>query len=424
MNPFSNREFLDWSTFQDPLIASMPATAKASTFLAHAARRPELHHGMVNTPIYRGSTILSSTLAEWESRKQPDNPYASYGRFGTPTTGALEEIMAEAEGGYRSLVLPSGLAACTHAILALVSAGDHVLLPDSVYGPTRAFAEQVLARFGIEAEFYDSRVGAGIAGQLRPRTRVVFVEAPGSGTFEMQDIPAIAAQAHAVGAYVVMDNTWATPLFFKPFEHGVDVSVQAGTKYLVGHSDAILGVATANERAWPLLRKGVQDFGQTVGPDDVFLALRGVRTLALRMQQHWATGLHLAQMLSSHPLVERVMHPALPGDPGHALWKRDFLGASGLFSIALRPMGREALAAFFDGLKLFGIGLSWGGYESLVLPMDRPRRNTRAWDLEGPLVRIHAGLEDAQDLAADLLQALEAVEQCMERSGSALLQAH
>lgn len=376
---------------------------------------------MVNTPIYRGSTIISTSLEQWESRKRPDNPYASYGRFGTPTTGALEEAMAEAEGGFRSIVLPSGLAACTHAILALVSTGDHVLLPDSVYGPTRAFSERVLARFGIEAEFYDPCIGAGIATQMRKNTRVVFVEAPGSGTFEMQDIPAIAAQAHAVGAYVVMDNTWATPLFFKPFEHGVDVSVQAGTKYIVGHSDAILGVATANERAWPLLQKGVQDFGQTIGPDDIFLALRGMRTLPLRMQQHWATGLHLAQMLQQHPLVERVMHPALPQDPGHALWKRDFSGASGLFSIALRPMERQALATFIDSLQLFGIGLSWGGYESLVLPMDAPRRNTQTWDLKGPLVRIHAGLEDAGDLAADLCQALEAASRLIPDTEPALV---
>lgn len=400
----------------------MTTTHQVSTLLAHAARRPELHHGMVNTPIYRGSTIISTSLDQWESRKRPDNPYASYGRFGTPTTGALEEVIAQAEGGYRSIVLPSGLAACTHAILALVKTGDHVLLPDSVYGPTRAFAERVLARFGIEAEFYDPLIGAGIAAQLRSNTRVVFVEAPGSGTFEMQDIPAIAQTAHTVGAFVVMDNTWATPLFFKPFEHGVDVSVQAGTKYIVGHSDAILGVATANERAWPLLQKGVHDFGQTIGPDDVFLALRGMRTLALRMQQHWATGVQLAQMLHKHPLVERVMHPALAHDAGHALWKRDFLGASGLFSVALRPVRREALAAFFDSLQLFGIGLSWGGYESLVLPMDAPRRNTRTWDLQGPLVRIHAGLEDAQDLAADLCQALHAAER-VQAQGDVLLAA-
>jgi len=401
----------------------MTTALQASTVLAHVARKPELHHGMVNTPIFRGSTILSSTLKEWESRKKLDNPYASYGRFGTPTTAALEEAVARAEGGFCSIVLPSGLAACTHTILSLVKTGDHVLLPDSVYGPTRSFAERVLTRFGIAAEFYDPSIGSGIDALMRSNTRVVFVEAPGSGTFEMQDIPAIAAQAHAAGAYVVMDNTWATPLFFKPFEHGVDVSVQAGTKYLVGHSDAILGVATANERAWPLLQKGVHDFGQTIGPDDVFLALRGMRTLALRMQQHWQTGLHLAQMLQQHPLVERVMHPALTQDPGHALWKRDFLGASGLFSIALRPMDRQALAGFFDALQLFGIGLSWGGYESLVLPMDVPRRNTKSWPLQGPLVRIHAGLEDAEDLAADLCQALAAAQDLMRPANPSLAQA-
>jgi cysteine-S-conjugate beta-lyase len=387
-----------------------------STVLTHAARQPAQHHGMVNTPIYRGSTILSSTLGEWESRKTPDNPYASYGRFGTPTAAALEELVAQVEGGYRSIVLPSGLAACTHSILALVGVGDHVLLCDSVYGPVRAFAETVLVRLGIEVEFYDPGVGAEISRLFRTRTRIVYVEAPGSATFEMQDIPAIARQARQAGAYVVMDNTWATPLFFKPFVHGVDVSIQAGTKYLVGHSDAFLGVITANEHAWPLVRKGVQAFGQTIGPDDIFLALRGMRTLPLRMQQHWSTGVKLARLLAEHPLVERVMHPALPSDPGYGLWRRDFTGASGLFSVAFHPMHGSALAAFFDTLKLFGIGLSWGGYESLVLPMGNPPRNTRAWSSRGPLVRIHAGLEDADDLAADLLQGLQAAGDLMQKA--------
>ncbi|WP_332816437.1 cystathionine beta-lyase [Ramlibacter sp.] len=386
--------------------AATTGTLHPSTMLTHGGRNPADHCGMVNTPIYRGSTILSSTLQEWEERKQPDNPYASYGRFGTPTTHALQDLVAQAEGGHGALVFPSGLAACTHTLLSLLRAGDHVLLPDSVYGPTRSFATHVLARFGIEAEFYDPLIGAGIRQHLRATTRVVYVESPGSCTFEVQDIPAIAAQARAAGAYVVMDNTWATPLFFKPFEHGVDVSIQAATKYLVGHSDAILGVATANRRAWPLLQKGAHDFGQTSGADDVFLVLRGFRTLALRMQQHWDTGLRLAQLLAEHPMVERVMHPGLPGDPGHALWKRDFQGASGLFAIALQPLPRRALAAFFDSLELFGIGLSWGGYESLVLPMDPPTRTARPWSAPGPLVRIHAGLEACQDLAADLVHAL------------------
>ena len=387
--------------------ASSAGALHPKTVLVHGGRNPPEHHGMVNTPVYRGSTILSSTLQEWEGRKQPGNPYASYGRFGTPTTHALQDLVAQAEGGHGALVFPSGLAACTHALLSLVRAGDHVLLPDSVYGPVRAFASQVLDRLGVEAEFYDPLIGSGIRNQLRDTTRVVYVESPGSGTFEVQDVPAIAAQGHQAGAYVVMDNTWATPLFFKPFEQGVDVSIQAATKYLVGHSDAILGVATANQRAWPLLQKGAHDFGQTSGADDVFLVMRGLRTLALRMQQHWDTGLRLARLLAQHPMVERVMHPALPSDPGHALWKRDFHGASGLFAIALQPLPRRALAAFFDSLELFGIGLSWGGYESLVLPMDQPTRAIRPWTTPGQLVRIHAGLEAYEDLAADLLLALD-----------------
>ncbi|NYT61523.1 cystathionine beta-lyase [Alcaligenaceae bacterium] len=391
----------------------MPTKLQACTELLHGGRDPARHYGMVNTPIYRGSTVLANTLEEWESRKQPDNPYASYGRFGTPTTHALEELVANMEGGYRSLVFPSGLAACTHAILSVVRSGDHVLLPDSVYGPTRAFAQETLARFNIEAEFYAANVGAGISAQLRANTRLVYVEAPGSGTFEMQDIPAIAEQAHKAGAYVMMDNTWATPLYFKPFEHGVDISVQAATKYLVGHSDALLGVATANQDAWPLLRKGAHDFGQTIGPDDIFLALRGIRTLSLRLQQHWDTGVKLASMLSRHPLVARVMHPALPEDPGHALWKRDFLGASGLFAIELQPMSSAAFSCFIDQLQLFGIGLSWGGYESLVLPMGAPTRSVSPYPVKGQLVRIHAGLEDSEDLVADLQQALQRASDCL-----------
>jgi cystathionine beta-lyase len=267
--------------------------------------------------------------------------------------------------------------------LSVLSSGDHVLLPDSVYGPTRAFAQDTLARFNITAEFYAPQMGSGISALLRKNTRLVYVEAPGSGMFEMQDIPAIAEQAHKVGAYVAMDNTWATPLYFKPFEHGVDISIQAATKYLVGHSDALLGVVTTNEHGWPLLRKGAYDFGQTIGPDDIFLALRGIRTLPLRLQQHGNTGISLAQMLSQHPLVARVMHPALPEDPGHALWKRDFLGASGLFAIEMRPMPAPAFARFIDRLHLFGIGLSWGGYESLVLPMDAPKRSASSYQPQG-----------------------------------------
>lgn len=380
------------------------------TTLVHTGRDPSSHAGMVNTPIFRGSTILSCDLDEWESRKTPENPMASYGRFGTPTTRALETAIAKLEGGYRSIVFPSGLSACTHSLMSMVCSGDHVLLSDSVYGPTRTFATQVLTRFGVAVEFFDPLAGAAIREQIRPNTRVVFVESPGSATFEVQDIPAIAEEAHRVDAIVMMDNTWASPLYFKPFEHGVDVSIQAATKYIVGHSDALLGTATANERAWPLLQRAAHDFGQTAGPDDIYLALRGLRSLSVRLRQHWATGVALAQQLQRHPMVAQVLHPALPTDPGHALWRRDFSGASGLFAMVLQPVGRPALRAFFQHLELFGIGLSWGGYESLALPMDRPSRTVRPWVQEGPLIRIHAGLESCDDLMRDMQRALDGMQ--------------
>ncbi|WP_156909251.1 cystathionine beta-lyase [Ottowia thiooxydans] len=393
----------------------MESNFNIDTRLLHAGRNPASHGGLVNTPVCRGSTIVAPTLQEWEARKTPGNPYASYGRFGSATTLALQDMMAELEGGHRSLVFPSGLAACTHALLAFVRSGDHVLMTDSVYGPTRSFAEDVLSRLGVEVEFYDPTIGAGIRQQMRKNTRLVFVESPGSATFDIQDIPAISAQAHEHGAFVVMDNTWASPLFFKAFEHGVDVSIQAATKYLVGHSDALMGVATANERAWPLLKAGAHDFGQTTSPDDIFLVLRGLRTLSLRMQRHWESGVRLAKFLQQHSMVERVLHPALPEDPGHALWKRDFQGASGLFAFVLLPLTRAQTIAFFNSLKLFGIGLSWGGFESLALPMDAPKRAVAPWTSQGQLVRVHVGLEDYIDLEADMAQALEAAAKAAAR---------
>lgn len=378
------------------------------TLLVHTGRTPDAFGGLVNTPVCRGSTILANTLEEWEARKQPSNPMASYGRFGTATTRAFEDAIAQLEGGVASIVFPSGLAACTHTILSIARPGDHVLVTDSVYGPTRQFAERVLARMNIDVEFFDPLIGGDIRKLLKPRTSVVYLESPGSLTFEVQDIPAIAEEAHRVGAYVILDNTWASPLYFNPFVHGVDISVQAATKYIVGHSDALLGVATANERAWPLLQTGAQDFGQIAGPDDIYLALRGLRTLAVRLRRHQESAIALAQGLASHRAVARVLHPALASDPGHALWRRDFRGASGLFGLVLKPMSAAALSTLFSRLQLFGIGLSWGGYESLALPVDKPVRTVRPLELDGPLIRIHAGLECAQDLLADFSEALDA----------------
>ena len=377
-----------------------------ATHYLHCGRDSEAYGGLINTPVFRGSTVLAKDFNSWEASKKDGNPYANYGRFGTPTTRAFEDAMAGLEGGHASLVFPSGLAACVHALLAFVSAGDHVLITDNIYGPTRTFVSTVLTRLGVEVEFFAPAAGAGIARQLRPTTRVVFTESPGSLTFEVCDLPAICQAAHSVSAFVLLDNTWASPLYFKPFEHGVDVSIQAATKYIVGHSDALLGVTTANERAWPLLKAGAHDFGQTASPDDLFLALRGLRTLPVRLQRHWSNGVTLARSLEQHPLVTRVMHPALPNDPGHDLWKRDFLGASGLFGIEVNTQDPTVLARLFDNLKLFGIGLSWGGFESLVVPVGHPvRQHTPA--PRGYLIRVHAGLEHVDDLVLDFQRALD-----------------
>ena len=361
---------------------------------------------MVNPPVYHASTVLSPTLADWEQKDRDyaaDKPGVYYGRHGTPTLAALEEAIAELEGGYRAMIYPSGLAACACALISYVKAGDHVLISDSAYGPMRRVGWRLLSRFGVEVQFYNPLAGAGIEALMRSNTAAVVVEAPGSLTFEMQDIPAIADVAHQRGAVVLMDNTWATPLYFKAFSHGVDVSIHAATKYIVGHSDAMVGVVTATKDAWPKLKETHVDLGQTAGPDDVYLAQRGLRSMATRLAQHWQSGLALAEWFSRRPEVEKVLHPAMPDDPGYAIWKRDFLGASGLFSVVLKPVGRGAFAAFIDGLELYGIGASWGGYESLIMPFNpSPIRKVVRWPYAGPAFRIHAGLEHIDDLIVDL----------------------
>jgi cysteine-S-conjugate beta-lyase len=387
---------------------------RENTQLVCAGRHPERFGGMVNTPIFRASTILAGSTAEWEAMKRAraaDQPGATtYGRFGTPTTHALEEAVAAIEGGHRSLLYPSGLAAIATVLTALLAAGDHVLVPDSAYSPTRSFLLQVLARYGVDVECYDPLIGAGIAGLLRPTTRVVYVESPGSETFEIQDVPAIAAAAHAQQALVVMDNTWGTPLFFKPFAHGVDVSIQAATKYIVGHSDAMLGIATCNEAAWPRVKRATQDMGQTAGPDEAYLALRGLRTMAVRLRQHGESGLRVARWLAERPEVEAVLHPGLPSHPGHALWKRDFSGACGLFSFVLKTRSETARNAFVDALSHFGLGVSWGGYESLLIPFaPGPSHVGSRWPHSGLALRIHIGLEDVEDLLDDLAKGFEAM---------------
>ncbi len=372
---------------------------KQNTRLAHAGRDPEHFHGFVNPPIYRGSTILFPTAAALEANEQE----YTYGRLGTPTVRALEEAIAELEGGHATRLTPSGLSAIATTFLALLSAGDHLLVTDAVYRPTRRFCDQVLARLGVEITYYDPLIGAGIKDLIKPNTKVVFAESPGSQTFEVQDIPAIAKAAHAAGVVVVLDNTWATPLFFKSFAHGADVSIQAATKYIVGHADAMLGAITASEAMWPAIARTHEELGLCVGPEDAYLGLRGLRSLGVRLARHQASALALAEWLKNRPEVARVIHPALPSDPGHAIWKRDFAGSSGLFAVVLKPAPKNAVAAMLDGVDLFGMGYSWGGFESLMIPFDPSTyRTATEWHAEGPALRLHVGLEDLDDLKADL----------------------
>jgi cystathionine beta-lyase len=369
------------------------------TRLVHAGREPARQHGFVNTPIYRGSTVIFPTMAALEANDQA----FTYGRLGTPTVRALEAAIAELEGGHRTLMTPSGLSAIATSLLAFLAAGDELLIVDSVYRPARRFCDNVLTRLGVTVTYYDPLIGAGIEKLITNKTKVVFTESPGSQTFEVQDIPVIAEAAHEAGAVVVLDNTWATPLYFKPFAHGADVSIQAATKYIGGHADIMLGAITTSEKTAAAIAKTHEDLGLCVGPEDVYLGLRGLRSLGVRLERHQKSGLELARWLAGRPEVARVIHPALPADPGHALWTRDFTGASGLFSIVLKPVPRTKLAAMVDGLSLFGMGYSWGGFESLILPFDPSAyRTATKWQAEGPALRLHAGLEDVDDLKADL----------------------
>jgi cystathionine beta-lyase len=370
-----------------------------ATRLVHTGREPARQHGFVNTPIYRGSTVLFPTMAALEANDQA----FTYGRVGTPTVKALEEAIAELEGGHRTLLTPSGLSAIAAALIAFVASGDEALVVDSIYRPARRYCDNVLTRLGVRITYYDPLIGAGIERLITKKTKVVFTESPGSQSFEVQDIPAIAEAAHAADAVVILDNTWATPLYFKPFAHGADVSIQAATKYIVGHADAMLGAITATEQASRAVERAHEDLGLCPGPEDVYLGLRGLRSLGVRLERHQKSALELARWLAERPEVARVIHPALPSDPGHAIWKRDFTGSSGLFSIVLKPVPHEKVAAMVDGLSLFGMGYSWGGFESLILPFDPSAyRTATVWKAEGPALRLHVGLEDVDDLKADL----------------------
>jgi cysteine-S-conjugate beta-lyase len=378
-----------------------PPARRPDTRVVTAGRDPASYHGFVNPPVYHASTVLYPSAEDFVAHRAR----YQYGRRGTPTTEALELALQELEGLHCAGValLPSGLAAISAALLSVMHAGDHLLVTDSAYGPTRNFCNQILTRLGVTVTYYDPLIGASISGLVQPNTRAVFLESPGSLSFEMQEIAAIAEAAHAKGAIVLMDNTWASPLYFRALDHGVDLSIQAGTKYIGGHSDLMLGTVSANGATAARLKSTVGSSGWCVGPDDIYLGLRGLRTLAVRLDRHYRSGLAVARWLEQRPEVLRLLHPAMQSHPGHALWKRDFTGASGLFSVVLKPAPQQAVYAFLDTLELFGIGASWGGYESLAIPFDCTAvRTATRWEPGGPTVRFHIGLEAVEDLLADL----------------------
>jgi cystathionine beta-lyase len=375
------------------------------TKIVEGGRRPEWTGRIVNPPVHRASTILFDDCAELKAGagRNADGEW-HYGRRGTPTQWALAQALTDLEPGAAGTMLyPSGVAAISIALLSVLKGGDELLMVDSTYEPTRVFCRTILAQMGITTRFYDPMIGAGIADLIGETTAAIFLESPGSLTFEVQDIPAIVAIAKARGVVTLLDNTWATSLLFPAIAAGIDFSILACTKYVVGHSDAMLGSVTATAEHYAKLRRTTQLFGQHVAPDDAYLGLRGLRTLAVRMKAHEEGALKVARWLESRPEVAAVLHPALPSCPGHDIWARDFRGSSGLFSFVLDGGDAIARAALIDGLNHFGIGYSWGGFESLALPIEpASTRSATQWDAAGPAVRLHIGLEHPDDLIADL----------------------
>jgi cystathionine beta-lyase len=376
---------------------------RPTTRAVHLGRHPRKFLGAVNTPVFRATTMLFATVSDMEKAARNEFDGIGYGLHGLPTVTDLQDAVAAIEGAHAALAVPSGLTATTLPLLALAKAGDHVLVTDAVYGPTRRFCDNHLTRFGVEVSYYDPLIDAGIESEFRPNTRIVFTESPGSLTFEVQDLPAISEIAHRRGAVVIIDNSWATPFGFRSFDHGADVSVHAATKYIGGHSDVLSGLILCNEATFRTVHRVWTDIGVTASPDDCFLALRGLRTLPVRLARHVASAMEIARWLQGRPEVREVIYPALPGSRGHDLWKRDFIGASGLFAVVLRPVAKSRIDAMLNGMRLFGMGWSWGGFESLVIPTYPETIHTRSnWNPGGPCLRLAIGLEDPADLIADL----------------------
>ena len=386
----------------------MPAKDKSLTnALAHLGRGPAFPGRSVNLPIDQSSTLLFDTLAEFQAAREARYEQGTlyYGRYGNPVSFELERMMAALEGGHGCITVSAGLTAVTLALMGALKAGDHLLVADNVYEPTRGFCDRVLVRYGVEVEYFDPMIGAGLSGLMRPETAAVMFEAPGSGTFEVPDIPAIAGVARDHGAISILDGTWATPVFCQPLRLGVDVVVHSGSKYIGGHADAMIGFIVCNAATYDPMRRMTLALGDKAGAQDVFLALRGLRTLELRMRHAQDAGMAVARWLSERPEVLKLLHPAFPDCPGHETWRRDFSGASGLFSVLFKPCGEAQLHAFVDALEMFKVGVSWGGFESLVLPVT-PNRTAKPWTAEGRVVRFCIGHEDTGSLIEDLSQAL------------------
>ncbi|WP_432284129.1 cystathionine beta-lyase [Aminobacter sp. BA135] len=375
-----------------------------NTRLTHSGHDPHGFHGFVNPPVVHASTVLFPNAATMAARAQK----YTYGTRGTPTSDALCHAIDELEGSAGTIAVPSGLAAVTIPLLGFLSAGDHILITDSVYFPTRHFADTMLKRLGVTVDYYDPHVGAGISALIKPNTKVVFTESPASNTFEIQDIPAISKAAHEAGAIVMMDNTWATPLYFKALDFGVDVTIHAATKYPAGHSDVLSGTVSANAACWPKLHEAYVTLGCCAGPDDVYQVLRGLRTMGVRLAHHQKSTLEIARWLEGKQGVARVLHPGLESHPDHKLFKRDFSGSSGIFSVVLAGGGTEKAHAFLDALEIFGLGYSWGGYESLAVQVSLADRKIADGPYEGPIIRLQIGLEDVADLKEDIAAGLAA----------------
>lgn len=385
---------------------------KKNTKLISSGRKSQYTHGVVNPVVQRASTVVFDSVAELhEAVKGRGNRTLFYGRRGTQTHYALQDAVMELENAAGCALYPSGAAAISQSLLSFLKSGDHLLMVDTAYEPTRDLCDKILLGLGITTTYYDPMIGAGIKALIQPNTRVLFLESPGSITMEVQDVPSLVAVAKQHDLITILDNTYGNGWHYKPLDHGVDISIQAATKYIVGHSDVMMGVAVANEALWPTLREHSYLLGQCTSADDAYLALRGLRTMPVRLAQHEKAGLKVAHWLETHPLVDHVRHPALPSCPGHAYFIRDFTGSNGLFSFVMKQGNQKAINAFLDGLQHFKMGFSWGGYESLVTANKSMAalRSTTGWQ-DGPIIRLHIGLEDVDDLITDLQQALEIYE--------------